>query len=714
MLLDQEKNTESELAQVWKKLETKKAIAERLVAVVQIPWSFAELNCKGISSRRKAFELFDEVICELLLKEEGLEGLRIRQLLGLNDDLGQKAFEAMIAPLLGLMIDGDESYYFLTEKGKKFAALGAKYEERKEAFALKIDLRDKSNVEAHQTFKTIQSARLRQPNASLEIENETDQIDEYFALHETLLPYVEAQEPRLHFPTKSFFLEESTILNIQIISCNIWVGVFEELETNELAYTALSIDGLSTLTQISNIISQPEQTEIHQQISEAIRIQYENELTTQEKSPIQIEDDEWLVAQAKSIANAVPAQEKLIREKAFESRKTFSTHEFEDEIKQLERNCKGEIWMISPWVRPRAFSIRRKQIEAMLKNGTKVMLGYSAPHERGQEMIPIEQLREFEEIQKKHLNFYYAELPQFHEKIMFADYGSGKRYEYTGSFNVLSFAIGKQAKIGRENMRRLAWGEDSQKNFEYQKAQFVLNYEKRFQAAQQQILRTAPESKSEIKKLDTTLAAIEGQFHPFFAYINGETLKTYDKQVAAVRKHIHSLKLKWMAELIQSEIDKIQGNESIVPNVAKEAEVDLSNHLKDLSLNESELIVPLQQLQQLWSKQSLRYELDMFQKKLSSLRGNRSRSELEHLRKSYAQIGTTYPKTNTEDFNTVRRAIEKQLQVIEQEIEKAEAERLAKEKAAEEKRALEKSEKEKNRANTTSHHKKGKKKRNNK
>jgi hypothetical protein len=646
MLLDQENDLQDARAAAWKKLEAEKSFTERVVAVVEFPWYFAEIQCKGKGTRKQAFEMFDDIICGLLLAREGLSGLAMRETLGLADNLGEKAFAAMLSPLLGTMVDGDESYYALTAQGRTYARSGSKYKRYEEPFKVIVDMHDSRNPKGHTHHAAIGKTLTVKPGDGINITNMEASLRKYFEPISTLLPYVEAQDPKMHLPEKGFYLEEAQLTQICFETCKLWVGVLEDVEAQDNHYVVLLPEGLKPLPDLTAILNAPNKKELRLWVTKAVADQYPQELVQAAKTEAQIVEEQWLLDQAKTLA-ALPKAEKVAAvAAALDTRKSFSTYEFEDEIERLCQTCKGELWMISPWIRPAAFDKRWRQIERVLKNGAKVFLGYSAPHERDKEMIAPALQQKLADLQRRNPNLFVAELPTFHEKIMFADLGNGQRYEYTGSFNVLSFAVGSQDQIGRENMRRLQWGEDSERNYAYQRAAFEAYHVAELNLHLDDLPKDISSVRAEIAKTETQLTQIQARFLAFFAYLGGKPQTHFDARIAALWQQIHAAKrICLLGELAQAHAQL--GTQRTLSPAAKEEEAKkIADRIQTIGLQVADVQAEWNGLEALRETKAQLHEIEALTQKLTMQRTEMIASEKAAYEKEIARIKTAYLKAH--------------------------------------------------------------------
>lgn len=455
------------MLEAWEKLTPTLSITERIVGVIPWDWKVIQLKCKGTGTRKKDFEQFDEVVCRLLNVEEGLDGSRIRKMLGLEDEMGKKVFRKMVKPLEETMVAGDDSWYGLTDKGKQYLTLGSRFAPYEKHFQLVLDRQVPENLLTHELLKYN-----AHPDgiASQQI-NPFETLLSWMGTSGKAREIIVAQTSDVHVPDKGFFLDEYQVVEVSYLKIPIRIAFIEDFGKDAHRMVALKEKAPELIPAISNLLDNAITEDVRTALeAEFVRI-YAPEVVQQDKDDAQKADEAWLleIAEAERRTADKKNEAERLKERALllEERRSFNTLEFERELDRLVANCQNSMWIISPWVRRNAFEKREKQIKQMLSKGCKVFVCFSKPHRIGEDMLEMGMGEKLRLLSENHPGFYYAELPSFHEKIVFADMGNGKKFEYTGSFNVLSFSSENKVHIGRENMRKLKWGADSETNYQY-------------------------------------------------------------------------------------------------------------------------------------------------------------------------------------------------------------------------------------------------------
>ncbi|MCB9234207.1 MAG: hypothetical protein H6581_21300 [Bacteroidia bacterium] len=548
MIFDQNINADSRELRNWETLENLCGLTQRVLGITTYKWKFARYDYHGGGTRRKPFELFDDVICKLLLQKDGLSAQKLQSLLGLDDDLGQKAFFELLAPLKESMIAGDSSYYSLTEKGRLYAREGSKYEQFTKDFSLILDLQNPVDLHGENLINA-----LGKPGVI------PDQ-EPYPLEFSQVLRYAESQEPSVHLPEKGFYLDGVQEKGSGVLGVEVLIGIIEDFDAHQEFFYALNPETGKTIPQLIKLLNHPEFEHLRQELFEKFTSEHLADQRDEEKLPAQKEEEMERV-DLKSQLPALPEgtrkeKEREIKEKAESQRKSFNTLQFEAELERIASMCRKECWMISPWVRPKAFEKRKEQIKKMLKQGASVMIGYSSPYRRGDEEISSEILNLLTLWEKEEEGFFFAELPPFHEKIMMVDLGNGEKYEYTGSFNILSFSATGKFRFGSENMRRLSWGEDSESNYQNYRTHFVERQKTVFTRLYQEWAhKDEVQSPSEIHRLEQQIGFL------------GSKIKRLGKREADLPKwdEINELKLRLSKDLIVHKLKEInQMGESLI------------------------------------------------------------------------------------------------------------------------------------------------------
>lgn len=122
--------------------------------------------------------------------------------------------------------------------------------------------------------------------------------------------------------------------------------------------------------------------------------------------------------------------------------KNIRCHEHPGLLEDALLNSKERLMIISPWIRHQVVTDRFvRNLEALLRNGVKVYIGYGLVDEGGKDKaggkLPITAKadRDLKDLEKRFKNFTFTFIGNTHRKVLVSD----SRYAITTSFNWLSF-----------------------------------------------------------------------------------------------------------------------------------------------------------------------------------------------------------------------------------------------------------------------------------
>jgi hypothetical protein len=365
------------------------------------------------------------------------------------------------------MIEGDESFLYLTETGKEYAKNGAKYATFTKDFELYFDSLSNNLFEAKDIFSKLKSEKLININGFL---NPDLEILKQFAC---------IQAPEIHFPEKNYLLQEAAFRSSVVMQSEVYICFLQNFENQTIR--AIVVDPINnrTLNSLSEIINSNE--ELNSTLLQlAVQNEHEiSEIKIEKPSEQKKAETELILKQAEveeaQQNNDVDKISEIIK-RFEETKRSFDSLEFELELKRIFFECDDELWLISPWIKDTAFNNRLPFIEAFLKKGGKVFIAYSKP-EKEEEMVSEKPMIKMKELENSYFNFYFTELESFHYKNVLAKFKSQENLEYSGSFNVMSFYVNQNQKyVRKEEMIRLLWNEETEEKYSVFQTHFCVKY----------------------------------------------------------------------------------------------------------------------------------------------------------------------------------------------------------------------------------------------
>ena len=453
---------------IYKTLSFEKPKSEKIVGLTPFNWKFVKAKYNIKYSVGLNFTLFEDTICEIVKIKPGISVLDICQLLGFGNDQ-----EIISETVKGLKTDDilkvDDSGFSLnlTEKGAVDIQRKQKSKPATNAFFdLFIDFYNPSNVHAKEIFSHSKS-------------HKTKPADILITDFELIKNLAEFQQPTYQSSKSGYILQEAELIkdSVTFFESRFVAIVTEDLENNvqnkiwifdpykreiskQLTKTA------SENTILYSLITEKLYGELKETVFESV-----------EKDQEQIAFDNLLVTatKEKSSKKSIPLQFQH-----FLSPDSLDTVQFEDEMERLFDVVQKQLWLIFPFAMGYIIEKRIRLIEKAIKNDCSVFVCFSQNENKefgAKAVIDKKALEIFNKLANNNERFYYAELPKFHEKRVFAFLDDNLKCEYSGSHNYLSFFVQKTAKgVRRENMQRLIWSENSAKELAVRRNEFAFSY----------------------------------------------------------------------------------------------------------------------------------------------------------------------------------------------------------------------------------------------
>lgn len=516
--------------------DKEKKLIERIIGFTDYSWEYTIAKFAGTCSQPVDFNLFDEVICDLLIIES-MSASKIGSILGFDIDKDPAEKEILVKAIKDLkndkMIDGDESILWLTDIGVEYAKNGVKFSNFTRDFDLFIDSVGLANANVKATFSNLKSekveikiqntAKHRIINVAQSLDIRTNNVaDAIFEIvgriindQEQLLGYIstaeyisvceyynknlpetislsksptsldeirllaEEQAPEIHFPKKKYILQECTPKGTEIFKAKLWVILLENFRDNTLRTLVYDEKQNIILESLSDALDKNENIKV-QLFEKLIKVDEEIEITNEEKDIEQLNIEQKLIDKQEEIEHAID-NHNTIKIKEIEKeidyiKRHFNSIEFEIELKRLFDETTADLWIISPWIRNATFK-RIPFIENYLKKGGRVFVAYSEPEAEGQIMALDEPLNKLLDLEKRYQNFYIHQLPAFHYKNVWLRFEEATDLYYSGSFNILSFFISHNLqKVRQEKMTRMDWNIEIEDEYQDVFKQFGLKY----------------------------------------------------------------------------------------------------------------------------------------------------------------------------------------------------------------------------------------------
>ena len=449
-----------------------KKLIERIVGFTEFEWNYTIAKFKGTCSQPVDFNLFDEVLCDLLLTEQ-MSAEKIGNILGFDiqkdpaeNDILLKAIKDLKADK---MLDGDESILWLTDVGIEYAKNGVKFSTFTRDFDLYIDSIGVSKEKVKAILSNIKSEKA--PN-----------FDKDFLPKniEEVKPIAELQAPEIHFPKKNFLLQECTPVGAEGFKAKVWVVLLENFRDNTLRAIVYDEKQNKVIDTLSEALDQ--QDELKSELLERlVKVDDDIEFTNEEKQKEQVEIEQVLIHKQEEIEDAITRQDavkiKEIEKEVEVIKRHFNSLEFEVELKKLFDTTSDTILIQSPWVRDFAFKNRVPFIKEYLRKGGRVYIAYSENESFGGEDMVQEESKKLLAELDKNLNFYCCELPAFHYKNVWLIRKDKENSYYSGSYNILSFFVHQNMKnVRQEKMTRMDWDSELEEQYLEVFKKFGLKY----------------------------------------------------------------------------------------------------------------------------------------------------------------------------------------------------------------------------------------------
>lgn len=453
---------------IYKTLSFEKPKSEKIVGLTPFNWKFLKAKYDIKYSVGLNFTLFEDTVCEIVKAKPGISVLGVCQLLGFGND--QEIISETVKGLKTddiLKVEDNGASLYLTEKGVTDIQRKQKSKAAASAFfELYIDFYNNSNVYAKEIFNQTKSQKSLPDDISI-----TD-----FDLIKNL---AEFQQPTYQSSKSGYVLQSADLIkdSVSFYEARFVAIVTEDLENNVQnkiwIFDPYKREISKPLTKVAS-----ENSKLYGLITEKLYAELkESVVDSVAKDQEQIEFDNLLITSTKekTAKKSIP-----IQFQHFLSPDSLDTVQFEDEMERLFDVVQKQLWLIFPFAMGYIIEKRIRLIEKAIKNQCSVFVCFSQNENKefgAKAVIDKKALEIFNKLANDNEKFYYAELPKFHEKRVFAFLDDSLKCEYSGSHNYLSFFVQKTAKgVRRENMQRLIWSDNSVKELAVRRNEFAFSY----------------------------------------------------------------------------------------------------------------------------------------------------------------------------------------------------------------------------------------------
>lgn len=442
---------------IAKAIASVKRTSERIIGITNIDYTYVRLTYNGTTVRPEPITPLERAVVGIIDVDGDTSLEKAGKILGLDieHDYAEKnmLLDAISKMKSYGMLEGDESYFSLTEKGKVYANEGERPITYTKDFTISYDEKHPDYLYLDADFSSSKLKIEPEPNSA---KGAMDDIH-------TIKAFAEVQAPSVQSEKNRYILQSATLKSTESVVANIFVVLLQSIR-NENEYRVFAYD------DTQNIIL-PHLSELIQNDKEWTSILLEqcinNSLTLSEEdggwilvSSEQEKNDEQKAIEAELVqCEDDEAEGKELEGNALErlhKKAIYDQASFEFELDKIFRqDDPDEVWVICPFVSWSFVNVRIKQFEPLLKANKRIFIAYSEPYETRQTIKPEAQkaiMKEINRLSKTYPNFYYVELPKFHTKQVL-EVRNGQCVLFNGSFNVLSFdnlSVGK--KVSREEM----------------------------------------------------------------------------------------------------------------------------------------------------------------------------------------------------------------------------------------------------------------------
>lgn len=440
---------------IAKAIASVKRTSERVIGITTTDYTYLTLSYIATTVRPEPITPLERAVVGIINIDNNSSLVEIGKILGLDvvHDVAERTMLLeSIDKMKGYgMLEGDESYFSLTEKGKVFAEEG----ERPVTYNKPFDISYDPN---HPEYLYLQNDFSSSKNTIEKSDLPTNEL----SLQE-IKSFAEVQAPGVQNAKNRYILQSAVLKEANIAKVSVFIIILQSIRNEEEFRIFAYDDSQNTILPHFSELIQNDRKWTTQLIDQCIS----NSLNLAE------EDGGWVIVpdnqekndEQKAIeAELVRQEEEESEGKEVEGNELERLHKkalydqvsFEFELDKIfKQDNPDEVWIISPFVSWSFVKVRIKQFEPLLKANKKIFIAYSEPYDSRPTVSPDAHdiiMKEIKRLSKSYSNFYCVELPQFHTKQVL-EVKNGQCVLFNGSFNVLSFdnvSIGK--KVSREEM----------------------------------------------------------------------------------------------------------------------------------------------------------------------------------------------------------------------------------------------------------------------
>ena len=450
-------NNDSLKLRIVKALAPIKQTSERVVGLTAIDYSFDKIYYKGTTIRPVSITPIERAIVGIIDIDgySSINSLGIILGFDVEHDTAERLMlgEAVEKMKSYGVLEGDESFLALTEKGKIFAKKGERPETYSKDFCL---LCDRNHIQYTYLLTDFEKADYESSAVSkCDLDLDIEQI-------KTL---AEQQAPDVQNGRNRYILQSASIKKAEKINVKIYVAFLQSIrDENDIRAIVYEDSKKILLPHFTDLINSDKEW-FDKMLSECIQNELQKDISDGgwESVSIQTEKgDEQKAIEQDVILNENKTKDGIdLEENELErlhKKALYDQTSFEIELENIFKNDNpDEVWLVSPWVGWEFINRRVPQFLPLLKSGKRIFIAYSEAEENNKEdkaeMIKKEAEVKISRLNEQYQNFYCLQLPPFHTKQVI-EVKNGQSILFNGSFNVLSFSPKKgcEQKVRREEM----------------------------------------------------------------------------------------------------------------------------------------------------------------------------------------------------------------------------------------------------------------------